>query len=217
MTARAFARGRLWQLVGGVSVIALLALHTLGWATVDGASLGLLGLFLLLPHLPRLTKLKWGNMEAELSERESMLRVDSAYDHVHFAAASKGLPLTPSEDVSKVLEGYTAPGASIASCRRALEQSLESYASLVGVNIDAHASPAANSRSLFLHDKLDLPVKRSIELLEPVLDACGASGGQASWPLAQRIRETVDTLAALLEIEGLAQSGRFEEPEGTSS
>jgi len=194
-------------------VMVLLTVHTFNWAKVDGVSLGLLAAFVFVPHVHRLTRIKWGSAEAELSEHESKRRVDAAYEDVHRAAEAKGLPLTPTEDVSKVLERFSDPGASITSCKRALEISLRSYAQVVGVEIDDQASSSSNSQSLFLRGQLDLPIKRSIEVLEPVLDACTRPGGQGSWPLAQRIRETVDALTALLEIEGYARSGKFEEPE----
>lgn len=217
MTGRSHGRDWFWQVLSGLMVMVLLTVHTFNWARVDGVSLGLLAAFVLVPHVQRLTKIKWGSAEAELSEHESKLRVDAAYESVHRAAEAKGLPLTPSENVSKVLERYSDPGASITSCKRALEIGLQSYAQVVGVEIDEHASSSSNSLSLFLRNKLDLPIKRSIEVLEPVLDACARPGGQGSWPLAQRIRETVDALTALLEIEGYARSGRFEDTEDTAT
>ncbi|MCA1703083.1 MAG: hypothetical protein LC808_07360, partial [Actinobacteria bacterium] len=56
----------LWQVLGGFLVTTLLLVHTFEWATVDGVSLGLLSAFVLIPHVQRLTKIKWGSAEAEL-------------------------------------------------------------------------------------------------------------------------------------------------------
>lgn len=191
-----------WFAVLALAALGLLAGHTF-WSdhvSVDTTSLGLLIVLAVLPLITRVSRLKFGGVEAELTPDEALKRVAKAEEQAEalprMVRIQEGAEAAPeSERYRKWVVDLDDPAKALAIDRIELERAM-----LRLLPEGRRPRPLGLSRlaeQLYAEEMIARGALDAIRDVVPVLNA-GAHGDLTDWDIAFRVHGTIEDLTAYL-------------------